>query len=164
MIVNQEAISNEKLTMMFRANERENEISVGTSYDLERLFEDVILRFQRSRHLDASQKDAYAQTLSALSRSLRDAETSEGQGRRETYRALVRRIAEAIEAGHTKGALKLLSDLDGQLQQAQQQESVLVSMWAGYVNLLRKRRKLFVAVLVVYVIVIVVALIIGTAS
>jgi Flp pilus assembly protein TadB len=156
MTVNQEAITNEKLTMMFRANERENEISVSSSYDLEQLLEDVILRFQRSRHIDATQKDAYANILSEVSRSLRDDKTSARTESRDTYRALVRGVTEAIEADQSGEALKLLSDLDRRLQKAQHDDSFLVSMWAGYVNVFRKRPRWFVAILAAYIIIVIV--------
>ena len=67
MIVNQEQITNSKLRKVFSAVEREVEVSIDADYNLERLFEDVILRFQRSKHLDPSQKDTYSKSLSELS-------------------------------------------------------------------------------------------------
>lgn len=58
MLVSQEAITTAKLKQLFNAVEREVETSIDSEYDLERLFEDISLRFQRSKHLDATQKDA----------------------------------------------------------------------------------------------------------
>src|SRR2546430_16407249 len=50
MIVTQEEVTPAKLGSIFNAVEREVEVEIGGSYDPERLFEDVMLRFQRSRH------------------------------------------------------------------------------------------------------------------
>ena len=60
MIVNQEDITNVKLRKLFGAIEREVNVAIDSAYDLERLFEDVALRFQRSKHLDTQQKNDYS--------------------------------------------------------------------------------------------------------
>ena len=70
MLVNQEDISGDKLRRMFRATEREADVVVGSQYDLEKLLDDVALRFQRSPHLDASQKNDYLKTLASLADTL----------------------------------------------------------------------------------------------
>ena len=63
MLVNQENVTPEKLDLLFNAVGREIDVSLNGVYDGELLIEDVMLRFQKSKHLDAQQKQDYFSKL-----------------------------------------------------------------------------------------------------
>ncbi len=74
MLVSQEEFSAQRLRRLYAAVEREIDVSLGSAYDPESLIEDVMLRFERSRHLDTEQKQRYLSKLEAASSDLTKAE------------------------------------------------------------------------------------------
>ena len=63
MIVNKGVSDEKKLTSLFGAVERDIDIDLSGDYSLESWLEDVILRFERSRHLSSEQKTEYYEKL-----------------------------------------------------------------------------------------------------
>ena len=63
MIVNQASIDEKKLRSIFRAVERDNDIDLSGDYHIDHWLGDVVLRFERSRHLSADQKQHYYEAV-----------------------------------------------------------------------------------------------------
>lgn len=59
MVVNQANVDEDKLRSVFRAVEREIDTDLSGDYHIDHWLGDVVLRFEKSRHLSAEQKQSY---------------------------------------------------------------------------------------------------------
>ena len=145
MLVNQEEISGDKLHRMLRATEREADVILGSAYDLDRLIDDVSLRFQRSLHLDATQKNGYLKTLSDLADAL--AKSEEEVDRRtvpESYDRIMRDLTSSMESGDKVKASLYIARLKEKLSQGAFSDSddLPFSLFSAYVRLMRRPPRL----------------------
>ena len=146
MVVTQEEITSEKLGGMFRAVEREVEVEIGESYDVERLFEDVLLRFQRSKHLDAAQKDAYSKRLNELTVSFKKKDDVETRVLPRAYAKIIAELRVAAEADDKDKLQELMSELEGRFHYTRDRDPVLGALTI-YRRMARERPVLFVLAL-----------------
>jgi len=158
MIVNQEDITNLKLRKLFGAIEREVDVTIDSAYDLERLFEDVSLRFQRSKHLDAQQKNEYAKKLSELSDLLKKSgEESQTRVIPRKYTEIVTSLEHSVETQDGEGIRKGFTELKEKLSRVQASDDPIFRMFFFYKRILRERPWVMVAVLAVYGLIIAIA-------
>lgn len=156
MIVNQEDITNHKLKKLFGAVEREVEVSIDSAYDLDLLFEDLALRFQRSKHLDASQKNNYIKKLEDLSSEL------EKTGVNEKERIIPRKYADiitslenSVNTNDLESTNKILEELKKKIHRTDIVDNDPVfRVFYLYKKLIRERPWIMVIVIVVYAFVI----------
>ncbi|PLX77739.1 MAG: hypothetical protein C0607_00560 [Azoarcus sp.] len=137
MIVTQEEVTSGKLGGMFRAVEREVEVEIGDSYDVERLFEDVMLRFQRSKHLDSGQKDAYSKRMSELSESFKQAEKTEERVMPRRYVQIFDDLRAATDATDRDKLTALISELEKRLIYSREQDPIFGAL-NGYRRMARE--------------------------
>lgn len=161
MLVNQEDISGDKIRRMFRAIESEADVVVGPQYDLGELVDDVSLRFQRSPHLDANQKNEYLGKLASL------AENEDELGK-STAPATYDTLLDALAASTTAGDQDKSTELIGKLRKSLSQEVFpdrddrtmpFGAILSWYVALIRRRKTAFA---VLYFLVVVVVFILNT--
>ena len=168
MLVNQEDISGDKLRRMFRATEREADVVVGSQYDLGRLLDDVGLRFQRSPHLDAKQKNGYLETLASLADTL--AENGDELGKSvapAAYDTLLDALASSIRAGDQEKSTELIAKLRKRLSQEifPDRDDLMTPFRAIpslYVALVRRHRTALAILGILYVVFFVVVFILDT--
>ena len=150
MLVNQEDISGDKLHRMLRATEREADVILGSAYDLERLVDDVSLRFQRSPHLDATQKNGYLKTLSDLADALAKSEEEVDRTVPESYDRIIRDLTSSMESGDKEKASVYIARLKEKLSQGvfSEPDDFPFSFFSAYVRLMRRPRIVGVLALV----------------
>ncbi len=116
MLVSQETIDEQKLSLLFRAVARDIDVNLGTSYDVENLLEDVVLRFEKSKHLDAAQKDKYANEVQRLFQEMKP--TPESPKERvipRPYRKIIDDLKEVLSQNDQASANKIVSELEERL-------------------------------------------------
>lgn len=146
MIVTQEEVTPAKLGGMFRAVEREVEVEIGDSYDLERLFEDVMLRFQRSKHLDAAQKDAYSKRLAELSDSLKKKDRTVERVIPRAYEKIFSDLREVSAAGDKEKLPLIIAELEKRLSHSTSERDAVFSALNMYSRLAKEHPAMFIAV------------------
>jgi ABC-type multidrug transport system fused ATPase/permease subunit len=115
MLVNQENVTPEKLDLLFNAVGREIDVNLNSVYDGELLIEDVMLRFQKSKHLDAQQKQDYFAKLKDVRLALHEKPETTPQ------RSLPRRDQEIIDdlrarVGEQKEVSELIDELQNRIE------------------------------------------------
>jgi len=154
MIVTQEKITTAKLKQLFNAVEREVETTIDSEYDLERLFEDVSLRFQRSKHLDSSQKETYSATLLTLVESL---EKSEESGKRiipRSYKVLLEQLRESISNNDQENANTVIKEIEEKVSKIPQEAEPLLRILSVQKRMIREYPVIVGAVAIIYVIIV----------
>lgn len=154
MIVSGEEITLEKLKKMYRAIEREVDVSIDSHYDLERLFEDVMLRFQRSKHLDSEQKNAYAKQLSELI-VLVDGKTKEKETSDipKSYEKLFRELSHGIDHNDKDAITESIEQLKRRILRLNDFNDPILNIFKIYIRLLRDKPAVFMMVLIITVLI-----------
>ncbi len=149
MIVSHEEITLEKLKKMFRAIEREVDVSIDSHYDLERLFEDVMLRFQRSKHLDSEQKDAYAKKLSELNSFLaKKDQVKETVNIPKSYEKLFSELSSNIERNEKEAINENLEELKKKVARRNGINDPILNVFGFYLRFLQEKPVLFIVALI----------------
>jgi hypothetical protein len=112
-IVNKADITLAKLRCLYAAIERDIDIDLTGEYSLNTWFGDVILRFERSRHLSSTQKQEYYARAQQLSAEL-DVEKKENSAppSSKKYEDILNELSSAIAAQNTDAAKVLLKRLE----------------------------------------------------
>ncbi len=107
LFVDQANVTPELIGATFNSTEREIDVQLSGEYDAKLLLEDLVLRFQKSRHLDANQKESYTKKILSLLSKL----SKKTQPRRSslpvsalTFEELTR----SIEKGNLKAAKQIV--------------------------------------------------------
>ncbi len=155
MLVNNENLSKSKILTLFRAIERQNGINIELDSDIENLLEDLSLRFARSKHLSAEQKDNYATKIDNLIKSLNqipDKVASETSilRERETPKSIKSIIADLKSESENLDSEKLNETIE-RLEKYHKRPNDPILLTA---RIIKEKPRLFFAVLVVYVIII----------
>ena len=158
MLVNQEDISGDKLHRMLRATEREADVILGSAYDLERLIDDVSLRFQRSPHLDATQKNGYLKTLSDLADALAKSEEEEVDRRTVpvSYDRILSGLTSSMESGDKEKASVYIARLKEKLSRGvfSDSDDLPFPLFSSYLRLMRRPKIVRVLALVYLVLIV----------
>lgn len=158
MIVTQEQITTSKLKQLFNAVEREVDTTIDADYDLERLFEDVTLRFQRSKHLDASQKDAYSTTLLLLGESIKNAEETGGRIIPRSYRALFEELRTSITEGSSARSLTAVDELEEKVSKIPQEIEPFIRIISIQKRMIHEHPYIFGGAMILYLVFVILAL------
>jgi hypothetical protein len=110
MLVNGEKVNEIKLSNIFFAVSRQNDVNLEIDTDLTNILEDLILRFASSKHLAPNQKDDYIEKIQTL---IRDVETKQRESiNRQTDTEQKREIPKSIK--------KIVDDMEIGLNENQQ--------------------------------------------
>ncbi|QCT96063.1 hypothetical protein FEV13_03635 [Stutzerimonas degradans] len=150
MIVTQEKITTAKLKQLFSAVEREVEATIDADYDLERLFEDVSLRFQRSKHLDANQKDAYSAILISLTESIQKTDEAGVRVIPRNYKALFEELRSSVEEGNRDRSRIAIEELEEKISKIPQEMEPFFRIISFQIKMIRENPYVFVAVILIY--------------
>lgn len=117
MLVSEEKVSHNKLIMIFRSVERDLNVDLEANYDLENLFGDLVLRFERSKHLDANQKDNYFEKIVNMEAELITGQngSSNNQSIPKAYSKVLNEIREANTRNDQQTIDSLLNELEHKL-------------------------------------------------
>ena len=132
MIVTQEKITTAKLKQLFNAVEREVETTIDSEYDLERLFEDVSLRFQRSKYLDSNQKDTYSATLLTLAEALEGAEKSRKRVIPRGYKTLLEELRISISDNNITKANAAIDEIEEKVSKIPQEIEPFIRIFSMF--------------------------------
>ena len=155
MIVTQEKITTAKLKQLFNAVEREVETTIDSEYDLERLFEDVSLRFQRSKHLDSNQKDTYSATLLTLSEALEGAEESGKRVMPRGYKTLLEELRISISENNAEKANAAIDEIEEKVSKIPQEAESFIRIFSMQKKLVREHPVIVGFVVIAYLVFIV---------
>jgi hypothetical protein len=161
MLVTQEQITTAKLKQLFNAVEREVETTIDSDYDLERLFEDVALRFQRSKHLDSTQKDSYSSTLLSLTESLEKSQEAGVRVIPRNYKALIEELREAIGSNDQDKATKAIEEIEEKVSKIPQEAEPFIKIISMQKKMIREHPYIFGSVIVGYFVFVAVMVISG---
>ena len=149
MLVNQEEVTPDKLKQLFSAIEREIDVSLGGAYDVDLLIEDVMLRFQRSKHLDAQQKQQYFAKLvdvRAAHHARQEVQPEVSLSRREQeIIAELRETTKDQEASRT-----LIDELQTRLERRPDLSDSFMAPFLVYGQILRKKPWLLLVFILMY--------------
>lgn len=151
MLVTQEKITTAKLKQLFNAVEREVEATIDSDYDLERLFEDVSLRFQRSKHLDSTQKDSYSNTLLSLAESLEKAQKSGARVIPRSYKVLIEELREAVASNNQETAAKAIDEIEEKVSKIPQEAEPFIRIISMQKKMIREHPFIFAGAILVYI-------------
>jgi hypothetical protein len=146
MLVSQEEIQVSKMSSLVRAVEREIDVRVQGVYGLQCLLEDVMLRFQRSRHLDAQQKNEYASRIHALQVEIDAPDEERGEREQRLIQRPSIKIIEEIKEAQVTGDQEqfdlALAKLEVRLKENESLEPVL-GILNIYKDIFRRSRERF---------------------
>ncbi len=145
MLVNQEDVTPEKLDLLFNAVGREIDVSLHGVYDGDLLIEDMMLRFQKSRHLDAQQKQDYFAKLRNVRLALHEKPES------IIKRPLPRRDQEIIDdirvkVSEQKEVNELLNELQSRLERKADVSDPILGPFILVSRMMRRDPKRFVLI------------------
>jgi CRISPR/Cas system CSM-associated protein Csm2 small subunit len=113
MIVNQASIDEDKLRSVFRAVERDIDTDLSGEYHIDHWLGDVVLRFEKSRHLSAEQKQSYYDSV----RKIIDEIHSKIDKKHvvevpRKYEPIIDELKAALSIGETEKASRVLEELE----------------------------------------------------
>ncbi|GHG66628.1 hypothetical protein GCM10010919_14490 [Alishewanella longhuensis] len=158
MLVTQEKITTAKLKQLFNAVEREVETTIDSAYDLERLFEDVSLRFQRSKHLDSTQKDSYSNTLLGLADSLNQSQESGKRVIPRSYETLIAELRDSALSQDNDKLNKTIEELEEKISKIPEEAFPFFRIIEVQRKMIRKHPIIFGLVIVGYIVFVILAI------
>ena len=149
-IVNKADISLDKLRCLFDAIERDIDIDLTGEYGLSLWFGDVILRFERSRHLSAAQKQEYYAQVRQLSDAL-DVEKRERvtQPIPQKYEEIVTELRVAVTSQKTDEAQALLKKLEEKVADRQPLNDPFLNVFKMYKRMYQRSPATFWTIMMV---------------
>jgi hypothetical protein len=156
MLVNNEKFTRSKILTLFRAIERQNGINLELDSDIENLLEDLSLRFAKSKHLSAEQKDDYATKIDELIKSLSQKMENSDEGTSILRRE--REIPKSIKSilSELKIESKNLNSekLNESIERLEKYHKRPTDPLLFTIRIIKEKPRLFLVVLVVYLIII----------
>ena len=149
MLVNNENITESRLSSLFFAVSRENGINLEIENDILDLIEDLILRFQRSKHLSAEQKDEYIKSLETLEKTMFKSEADEkDEEQREIPKSYVRIFRELEEHLNNKDSDKAKKELSVLKEKLLIRDNPLDRIFSIYYKLYKRNPLFFIITLI----------------
>lgn len=153
MLVGEETIDEQKLSILFRATEREIDVNLGQRYDIESLLEDVVLRFEKSKHLDAGQKDKYANEVRRLSQEIKVKTERPKEGTvPRPYAKIIDNLKEALTENDLSTANKTVTELEERLVTDTTSDEFPLNVFRVYRRLYERNPLLFLSLLLLTII------------
>ncbi len=113
-IVAGSAVDEPKLKLLYEATERETDVELAGDYTIEDWLADVILRFEKSRHLGPDQKHKYYQAVSHVLEEIRTHREKQSKPTMpRKYSEIFSELRDSVEAGAKPLALRRLDELEG---------------------------------------------------
>ncbi|WP_121663472.1 hypothetical protein [Metabacillus litoralis] len=158
MLVNEVNISPNRLIMVFRSIERDIKIDLEANYELESLLEDLVLRFERSKHLDPNQKDKYYEKITNIKNELKEEQSKQERSTNipRPYSNVFQELREANATNDQKNFNKLIDELEKKIIEGKYLElnsSFLNALLRPYMIMFRKP-KFFAVFLIIYILLI----------
>ncbi|GEM_PF-3894277 len=146
MLVNQEALNEHKIASLFRAVEREVDVDLGSAYSADDCLDDLTLRFEKSKHLDRTQKDKFYLQIKALHEQM----APKPEGSRETplprpYGQILSDLATSLSRSDVAAATPLVEELTRRLVRERASEDMFPNIFRIY-RRLYERHPFFFAV------------------
>ena len=116
MLVNQEAVSKEKLSTLFHAVSREHTVNMEVETDLQYLLEDLSLRFAKSKHLSPAQKDEYSNRIEEIKLLLEQKPKPEEKSIPKSYTRIFDELEKTVETGSKEEISKEINQLKDKLK------------------------------------------------
>ncbi len=133
MIVNQANVDEEKLRSVFRAVEREIDTDLSGEYYIDHWLGDVVLRFEKSRHLSAEQKQSYydaARKITDEIHSKTDKKPVVEVPRK--YEPILSELKAALSGNETEKASAALSELERALILRERNQDPMLNVFRVY--------------------------------
>ena len=139
MIVSQSNISEHKMLAMLRAVERDIDIDLSGEYTLENWLGDVALRFEKSRHWGAEQKQIYYEEVSRISGEIKESRTQKKEiivPRK--YEEIFSDLKETVSGSDTSKAIKLVEELERKIVEHPSREDPFLNIFRIYKRLFQR--------------------------
>lgn len=149
MLVNNETINSRKLTSVFYAIGRQNNVNLEFETDLTNILEDLTLRFAGSKHLSAKQKDEYIEQVHNILDDLHKKEAEEKNEeleKRKTIPKSYKRLIDEIEAKVSENDIESVKNNLEQLKEkltTTNLDSSLVKIFSVYGRLYKRNPIMF---------------------
>lgn len=159
MIVNQANIDEEKLRSVFRAIERDVDTDLSGEYHIDHWLGDVVLRFEKSRHLSADQKQQYYDAISRITDEIHS--KTDKKPIMETprkYEPLLNDLKSALSRGETEMASHVVEELERALVVRERGQDPLLNVFRVYRRMYERSPLTFSVAILVTVIIYVVIL------
>lgn len=147
MVVNQAKADEAKLQSILRAIERDVDIDLAGEYSIDEWLGDVVLRFEKSRHLSANQKQEYYEAVAKISEDMRarDSQKKEQNIPRE-YQPIINDLQTALNSSEINRATSLLQELEQRLSRRQPSQDPLLNILGVYKRLYQRSPVTFLTV------------------
>ena len=139
MVVKQAQADEAKLKSVFRAVERDIDIDLSGEYHLDHWLGDVVLRFERSRHLSADQKQQYYDSVRRIYDEIH-AKTDQ-KPRVESprkYEAVLNDLKNALATNEVSRAVSTVDELERTLSQRERSQDPLLNVLRIYQRLYQR--------------------------
>ena len=148
MIVNQAAVDEDKLRSVFRAVERDIDTDLSGEYHIDHWLGDVVLRFEKSRHLSADQKQSYYDAVRKITDEIHfkiDKKPVVEVPRK--YEPIVNELKAALSNGESEKASKVLEELERALIIPERSQDPILNVFRVYRRMYEKNPLTFLIVL-----------------
>ncbi|MDP2984681.1 MAG: hypothetical protein Q8O92_15280 [Candidatus Latescibacter sp.] len=139
MIVNQAQIDDSRLRSIFRAVERDVDIDLAGEYRIEEWLGDVILRFERSRHLSPEQKQKYYDCVQNMFLEMRESSKRKpvAEVTRE-HEVVLNELRTALASDKVENAVRIVDELERTLSKRDRNQDPIVGILHVYRRMFRR--------------------------
>jgi hypothetical protein len=159
MVVNQANIDETKLRSVFRAVERDVDTDLSGEYHIEHWLSDVVLRFEKSRHLSADQKQQYYNAISKITDEIHS--KTDKKAVIETprkYEPLLNDLKSALLSGDNDKAVAVVEVLERAMIMRERTQDPLLNVFRVYRRLYDRSPLTFSVATIITVVIYVVLL------
>jgi len=154
MIVNQANVDEAKLRSVIRAVERDIDIDLSGEYHIDYWLGDVVLRFEKSRHLSAEQKQQYYDAVRKIIDEIHSKTDKKTMEVPRKYEPILNDLKSALSSGETTRASHVVEELERALVMREHSQDPLWNVFQFYTRLYQKSPFTFsvaaVLILVIY--------------
>ena len=148
MIVNQAQTDEAKLKSVLRAVERDIDIDLADEYHLDDWLDDVVLRFERSRHLSADQKQKYYDSVRKISDEIHVKNNRKPRPEiPRKYEPILANLKAAIESNEKAQAMVSAEELERVLSQRERGQDPLLNVFDLYRRMYQRSPLTFFVIL-----------------
>ena len=141
MVVNQANLDETRLRSVFSAVERDVDTDLSGEYHIEHWLSDVVLRFEKSRHLSADQKQQYYNAISKI-----------------TYEPLFNDLKSALASSKNDKAVEVVEELEREIIMRERTHDPLLNVLRVYGRMYARSPLTFSVAIIISVVLYVVLL------
>lgn len=150
MIVNQANVDENKLRSVFRAVEREIDTDLSGEYHIDHWLGDVVLRFEKSRHLSAEQKQSYYDAVRKITDEIHSKiDKKPVMEVPRTYEPILNELKAALSTSETEKASNVLQELERALIVRGRSQDPILNVFRVYRRMYERNPVTFSFVLIV---------------